>query len=41
MEKRTVEPVLNSFLRAKYIFLNNKTFNGLARKQHNVQLYSM
>ena len=37
-EKRTVEPVLNSFFRTEYVFSNNKLFDGLARKQHNVQL---
>ena len=38
MKKSSVEPVLNSFFRTKYIFSNNKSFDGLARKQHNVQL---
>ena len=37
-EKRTVEPMLNSFFRTKYIFSINKCSDGLARKQHNVQL---
>ena len=32
MKKRTVEPVLNSFFRTKYIFSNKKSFDGLARK---------
>ena len=38
MKKRTVEPVLISFFRTKYTFSNNKTSDGLARKEHFVQL---
>ena len=38
MKKWTVEPVVNSFLRTKYVISNNKTFDGLARKKHNVQI---